>query len=241
MGKRILVQRMGRGTQTFRSPSHLRIAPVKYPSIAVNTLIKGIVVDILHDPGRSAPIALIKLENGEEFYNIAVEGLRVGQVIEIGQNASPNIGNILPLRSIPEGTKICNIELRPNDGGKLVRSGGSYAVITGKTSTHAIITLPSGKQKTILLDARATIGIVAGSGRIEKPLLKAGNAYYKWKVRARKWPRVRGVAMNAVDHPHGGGSHQSESKPTTVSRRAPPGRKVGHIAARRTGRKKGAH
>ncbi|MCC6045288.1 MAG: 50S ribosomal protein L2 [Ignisphaera sp.] len=241
MGKRILVQRMGRGTQTFRSPSHLRIAPVKYPSTAVNTLIKGIVVDILHDPGRSAPIALIKLENGEEFYNIAVEGLRVGQVIEIGQNASPSIGNILPLRSIPEGTKICNIELRPNDGGKLVRSGGSYAVITGKTSTHAIITLPSGKQKTILLDARATIGIVAGSGRIEKPLLKAGNAYYKWKVRARKWPRVRGVAMNAVDHPHGGGSHQSESKPTTVSRRAPPGRKVGHIAARRTGRKKGAH
>jgi large subunit ribosomal protein L2 len=241
MGKRILVQRMGRGTQTFRSPSHLRIAPVKYPSTAVNTLIKGIVVDILHDPGRSAPIALIKLENGEEFYNIAVEGLRVGQVIEIGQNASPSIGNILPLGSIPEGTKICNIELRPNDGGKLVRSGGSYAVITGKTSTHAIITLPSGKQKTILLDARATIGIVAGSGRIEKPLLKAGNAYYKWKVRARKWPRVRGVAMNAVDHPHGGGSHQSESKPTTVSRRAPPGRKVGHIAARRTGRKKGAH
>ncbi|MEM4052736.1 MAG: 50S ribosomal protein L2, partial [Ignisphaera sp.] len=82
---------------------------------------------------------------------------------------------------------------------------------------------------------------VAGGGRLEKPLLKAGNAYYKWRAKARKWPRVRGVAMNAVDHPHGGGSHQSESKPTTVSRRAPPGRKVGHIAARRTGRRKGAH
>jgi len=241
MGKRILVQRMGRGTSTFRSPRHLRIAPVKYPNIVIDNPLKGVVVDILHDPGRGSPIALIKLENGAEFYNVAVEGLKVGQVIEIGSNASASIGNILPLRSIPEGTKICNIELRPYDGGKLVRTGGSYAILTGKTSTHAIITLPSGKQKSVFLDARATIGVVAGGGRIEKPLLKAGNAYYKWKVKARKWPRVRGVAMNAVDHPHGGGSHQSESKPTTVSRRAPPGRKVGHIAARRTGRKKGAH
>jgi large subunit ribosomal protein L2 len=241
MGKRILVQRMGRGTSTFRSPRHLRIASVKYPSIAIDNLLKGVIVDILHDPGRGSPIALIKLENGAEFYNVAVEGLKVGQVIEIGSNASASVGNILPLRSIPEGTKICNIELRPYDGGKLVRTGGSYAILTGKTSTHAIITLPSGKQKSVFLDARATIGVVAGGGRIEKPLLKAGNAYYKWKVKARKWPRVRGVAMNAVDHPHGGGAHQSESKPTTVSRRTPPGRKVGHIAARRTGRKKGAH
>ncbi|MEM0026821.1 MAG: 50S ribosomal protein L2 [Ignisphaera sp.] len=241
MGKRILVQRMGRGTSTFRSPKHIKLAPVKYPHIPLTNTVKGIVVDILHEPGRSAPVALIKLENGEEFYNVAIEGLRVGQIIEIGPNASPSNGNILPLRNIPEGARICNIELRPFDGGKLVRSGGSYAILTGKTSTHAIITLPSGKQKSILLDARATIGVVAGGGRLEKPLLKAGNAYYKWKVKARKWPRVRGVAMNAVDHPHGGGSHQSESKPTTVSRRAPPGRKVGHIAAKRTGRKKGAH
>jgi len=241
MGKRILVQRFGRGTPTFRAPTHLRIAPVKYPAIPIETLVRGIVVDILHDPGRSAPIALIRLENGESFYNVAVEGLRVGQVIEIGAGASIALGNILPLRSITEGTKICNIELRPYDGGKLARAGGAYAILTGKTSTHAIVTLPSGKQKMIPLDARATIGVVAGGGRVEKPLLKAGNAYYKWKVRARKWPRVRGVAMNAVDHPHGGGSHQSESKPTTVSRRAPPGRKVGHIAARRTGRKKGTH
>jgi len=111
--------------------------------------------------------------------------------------------------------------------------------VIGKTSTHAIVVLPSGKQKMIPLDARATIGVVAGGGRLEKPLLKAGNAYHKWKVKAHKWPRTRGVAMNPVDHPHGGGSHQSESKPTTVSRNAPPGRKVGHIAAKRTGRRKG--
>lgn len=240
MGKRILVQRMGRGTQTFRSPKHLKLAPVRYPPPSSETL-RGIVVDIVHEPGRSAPIAIIKLEDGKTVHNVAVEGLRVGQIVEIGPSASPSIGNILPLRSIPEGTKICNIEVRPGDGGKLVRSGGGYATLIGKSLTHGVIVLPSGKQKQLLLDCRATIGVVAGGGRLEKPLLKAGNAYYKWKPKARKWPRVRGVAMNAVDHPHGGGSHQSESKPTAVSRNAPPGRKVGHIAARRSGRKKGAH
>lgn len=240
MGKRIRAQRIGRGSPTYLSPSHQRIAPVKYPPQSPNTF-KGIVVDITHEPGRGAPIAIIKLENGTETYNVAVEELRVGQIVEIGPAASPSLGNVLPLRSIPEGARICNIEARPGDGGKLVRSGGGYAVVIGKSSTHAIIVLPSGKQKQLLLDCRATIGIVAGGGRLEKPLLKAGNAYYKWKPKARKWPRVRGVAMNAVEHPHGGGSHQSESKPTTVSRNAPPGRKVGHIAAKRTGRKKGAH
>lgn len=240
MGKRIRIQRLGRGTSTYRSPGHLRIAPVRYPPISNETL-RGVVVEIIHEPGRSAPVALIELENGEEVYNVAVEGLIVGQMVEIGPGASISIGNILPLRSIPEGTKVCNIEVRPGDGGKLVRVGGGYAIVIGKSSTHATLVLPSGKQKQFLLDCRATIGMVAGGGRIEKPLLKAGNAYYKWRAKARKWPRVRGVAMNAVDHPHGGGSHQSESKPTTISRNAPPGRKVGHIAARRTGRKKGAH
>ncbi|MEM1646594.1 MAG: 50S ribosomal protein L2 [Ignisphaera sp.] len=239
MGKRIYAQRIGRGSPTFRSPGHQRIAPIKYPTPTADT-IRGIVVDILHEPGRSAPIAIIKLENGKEIYNVAVEGLRVGQIIEIGPNASPSLGNIVPLKNIPEGAKICNIEARPGDGGKLVRSGGSYAILIGKTSTYAIVVLPSGKQKQLLIDCRATIGVVAGGGRLEKPLLKAGNAYHKWKPKARKWPRVRGVAMNAVEHPHGGGSHQSESKPTTISRTMPPGRKVGHISAKRTGRKRGS-
>jgi len=214
------------------------VAPAHYPPASSET-IRGVVAELVHDPGRWVPLARIVLENGLEFYNVAVEGLKVGDVIEMGPDAKPVNGNILPLRSIPEGTRICNIEIRPNDGGKLVRASGTYATVIGKTSKHAIVVLPSGKQKMIPLDARATIGVVAGGGRLEKPLLKAGNAYHKWKVKARKWPRTRGVAMNPVDHPHGGGAHQSESKPTTVSRNAPPGRKVGHIAAKRTGRRKG--
>ncbi|MFP3268520.1 MAG: 50S ribosomal protein L2 [Desulfurococcales archaeon] len=239
MGKKILSQREGRGSPTFRSPTHLRVAPAKYPGLPPEKTLKGVITGLLHDPGRWTPLAEVKLEDGTIFYTPASEGTYVGQVIEIGPQAKVANGNILPLSSIPEGTQIFNIELRPGDGGKLVRVGGGYAQITGKSVETVTIVLPSGKSKELDARARATIGVAAGGGRIEKPLLKAGNAYYKWKAKTRPWPKVRGVAMNAVSHPFGGGSHQSESKPTTVSRRAPPGRKVGHIAARRTGRRKG--
>lgn len=237
MGKRILVQRMGRGSPTFRSPSHRRKGEAKYPALTSGTL-RGRVVELVHDPGRYMPLAVIRLEDGTEFKIPAAEGMYVGQVVEIGEAAKPVNGNILPLGSIPEGTQVYNVELRPGDGGKLARQPGAYAVVIGRTGGKTIIQLPSGKTKEVDNRCRATIGIPAGGGRIEKPLLKAGAAYYKWLRKARKWPRVRGVAMNAVSHPHGGGSHQSVSFPSTVARGAPPGRKVGHIAARRTGRRK---
>ncbi len=240
MGKRILVQRAGRGTPAFRNRGHLRVGPAHYPPIAgIKETLRGRVVDLLHDPGRWVPLARIVLENGEEFLTPAVEGMYVGQVIAIGPQAGIRNGNILPVGAIPEGTQIANIEVRPGDGGKLVRSSGAYAVIVGRSGNKTIIQLPSGKVKEVPNNARAIIGVVAGGGRPEKPLLKAGASYHKWKVKAHKWPRVRGVAMNAVSHPHGGGSHQSVSFPSTVSRTAPPGQKVGHIAARRTGRRKG--
>ena len=242
MGKRLLQQRAGKGSPTFRSPSHLRVAPAKYPADleipSEQGYVIGYVKEIVHDPGRWTPLAHIVLENGIEFYNIAVEGLSVGSKIFIGEKAPVALGSILPLKSIPEGTKISNIEILPRDGGKLARTAGSYAILIGKSEDKAIIQLPSGKTKEVSIEARATIGVPAGAGRIEKPLLKAGASYHKWKVKARKWPRVRGVAMNAVSHKFGGGSHQRPSHPTTVSRTAPPGRKVGHVAARRTGRRK---
>ncbi len=239
MGKRILPQRMGRGTPTFRNRGHLRVGPAKYPPYHPDVTLKGKVVDLLHDPGRWVPLAKIVLEDGTSFLTPAVEGMYVGQIIEIGPNASINNGNILPIGKIPEGTQISNIEKRPGDGGKFVRSSGTYALIVGRSGSKTHVQLPSGKIVEIPNDARATIGVIAGGGRTEKPLLKAGNAYHKWRVKARKWPKVRGVAMNAVSHPHGGGSHQHVGKPSTVARETPPGRKVGHIAARRTGRRKG--
>ncbi len=237
MGKRLIVQRRGHASPLYRSRGWLHIAPARYPPLIPATL-KGRVVEIRHDPGRWVPIAHIVLENGQDFWIPAAEGMYVGQVIEIGPDARPVNGNILPVGKIPEGTQIYNVEIRPGDGGKLARSSGAYAVILGRSGNKTIIQLPSGKAKEIPNDARATIGIAAGAGRPEKPLLKAGAAYYKWSAKPHVWPRVRGVAMNAVNHPHGGGSHQSPSFPTTVSRDAPPGRKVGHIAARSTGRKK---
>jgi len=239
MGKRILPQRMGRGSPTFRSPSHRRVGPARYPPLRLDQTLRGRVVDLIHDPGRWVPLAKIMLEDGTEFLIPAVEGMYVGQIIEIGPNAKISNGNILPIGKIPEGTQVSNIEKRPGDGGKFVRSSGTYALIVGRAGKRTHVQLPSGKIIEVPNDARATIGVIAGGGRTEKPLLKAGNAYHKWKVKAKKWPKVRGVAMNAVSHPHGGGSHQHVGKPSTVARETPPGRKVGHIAARRTGRRKG--
>ncbi|MEM2383567.1 MAG: 50S ribosomal protein L2 [Desulfurococcaceae archaeon] len=239
MGKRLLVQRAGRGTSVFKSPSHLRIGTAKYPQLDPAISLKGRVIELIHDPGRWVPLAKIVLENGVEFLAPAVEGMYVGQIVQLGPQASISNGNILPVGSIPEGTQVANVELRPGDGGRLVRSSGAYALVVGRAGGKTIIRLPSGRAKEVLNSCRAMIGVIAGGGRIEKPLLKAGASYYKWRVKARKWPRVRGVAMNAVSHPHGGGGHQSVSFPSTVSRNAPPGAKVGHIAARRAGRRKG--
>lgn len=237
MGKRLRQQRMGKGSPTFRSPGHIHVGPARYPPLS-NETYKGRVVELIHDPGRYVPLARVILETGQEFLMPAAEGMYVGQIIEIGSDAPPEPGNILPAGKVPEGTMVYNIEIVPGDGGKLARQAGSYALIVGKGGGKVRVRLPSGKEKDIPETARVTIGIPAGAGRIEKPLMKAGLAYHKWKVKARKWPRVRGVAMNAASHPFGGGSHQHKGRPSTVARETPPGRKVGHIAARRTGRRK---
>lgn len=124
----------------------------------------------------------------------------------------------------------------------MARTSGVSATIVGHSEdgSRTIIKLPSGMRKAISGDCRAMIGIIAGGGRTEKPLLKAGRAHWKNKIRRSVWPRVRGVAMNPVEHPHGGGNHQHIGKPSTISRYAPSGQKIGLIAARRTGRLKGA-
>jgi large subunit ribosomal protein L2 len=237
MGKRIIVQRRGKGSPTWRTPDHIHVAPAKYPSLDPDKTYRGVVVDLVHDPGRWVPLAEIELETGQVFYVPSVEGMYVGQTIYIGPNASVANGNILPLGAIPEGTQVANIEKNPGDGGRYARSSGAYAIILGKAGDKVKIQLPSGKVLEVSSRARATIGVIAGGGRLEKPLLKAGASYYKWKAKSYWWPRVRGLAMNPVTHPHGGGRHVG--RPTTVARTTPPGRKVGHIAARRTGRRKG--
>jgi len=145
------------------------------------------------------------------------------------------------LGGLPEGTVVSNCEERPGDRGRLARASGDYAtIISHNPDTNTTrLRLPSGSKKIVQSDSRATIGIVAGGGRVDKPVLKAGNNYYKFRVKRNCWPKVRGVAMNPVEHPHGGGNHQHVGHATTVARDSPPGKKVGLIAARRTGRVRG--
>jgi large subunit ribosomal protein L2 len=239
MGRRVLVQRKGRGTTQWRSPSHKKIAPARHPKWAPERTYTGKVTNLYHEAGRGAPLAEVRYEDESKIhYMIAPEGIMIGQVVECGEDATLQNGNTLMLQHIPEGTPVYNIEGSPGDGGKYVRSSGLTATIVSIDPTKAMIRLPSGRQKSFSPKCRATIGIVAGGGRTEKPFLKAGAVWHHTRGKARKWPIVRGAAMNAVSHPHGGGSHQSPGRPTTVSRHAPPGRKVGNIAARRTGRKK---
>lgn len=241
MGKRLIVQRRGRGGSVFRFPGWKRIGRVIYrPYLEeefLNKVIEGKVIDLIHDPGRGAPVALIKFKDGQKMLLIAPESIAIGQKILYGANAPPNLGNIVAIGNVPEGTRVCNIEIRPGDGGKLARSSGAYAIVLSHTEKKTLIQLPSKKVKEVDKRARVTIGIVAGGGRIEKPLLKAGKAYHISRSKAWKYPTVRGKAMGAYAHPAGGGSHPKGLTP--ASRTAPPGQKVGHIAPRRTGRRKG--
>ncbi|ADD03805.1 50S ribosomal protein L2 [Natrialba magadii ATCC 43099] len=236
MGRRILGQRRGRGTPTFRAPSHRYKAKLDHKKEEDDDVIRGTVVDIEHDPARSAPVAAVEFEDGDQRLVLAPEGISVGEELQVGVSAEIKAGNTLPLAEIPEGVPVCNVEANPGDGGKFARSSGVNADLITHDRNAAVIQLPSGEVKRLDPQCRATIGVVAGGGRTEKPMVKAGNKYHKMKARGTKWPRVRGVAMNAVDHPFGGGGRQHPGKPKSVSRNAPPGRKVGDISSRRTGR-----
>merc|ERR1712194_6399 len=130
---------------------------------------------------------------------------------------------------MPEGTLICNIEQKVGDRGSLARASGGFGLIVAHNPEAGIsrIKLPSGAKKIVPSACRAMVGQIAGGGRTEKPMLKAGVAYHKYKVKRNCWPKVRGVAMNPVEHPHGGGNHQHIGHASTVRRDAPPGKKVG--------------
>ncbi len=244
MGKKILVQRRGRGSPTFRAASHKRHGDARFfPFFAEEQrkdVIKYKVVDLIHEPGRGTPLAkIVHLESGKTTWLPAVEGMHVGQIIEEGPNASLHPGNILPLAKIPEGMPICNIERIPGSGGDFARASGARATISSRQGDRIFIKLPSRKTHVLPDKCRAMIGIIAAGGRTELPFLKAGKKYHLMHAKGHKYPKSRGVAMNPVSHPYGGGAHQHPGKPTTTSRHAPPGRKVGLIAARRTGRRRG--
>jgi large subunit ribosomal protein L2 len=166
--------------------------------------IPAVVESIQYDPNRTARIALLVYPDGEKRYMLAPNGLKVGQKIESGSGVAPEIGNSLPLAEIPLGTLIHNIELQPAQGGVMARSAGAYAQLTSREGKYAIVKLPSGESRMVLVTCRATVGIVSNT---EHNLEKSGKAgRTRWLGRR---PRVRGVAMNPVDHPMGGGEGRS--------------------------------
>ncbi len=236
MGKRLIQQARGKGGPPYAAPSHRFVSDCRY--MGLDEFKKGgimQVVDLISDPVRSAPLMKLINEDFQEVYMIAPSGIRVGDIIEFGESAPLGPGNILPVGRITEGTPIYNIELVPGDGGKLVRSSGSAAYVLSQDQERrkTVIKLPSKRKVDVEFGCRATIGTIAGSGRPDKPFVKAGARYKDQKSRGKLYPRTSATAMNAIDHPFGGRTNIGRS--SSSKKNAPPGAKVGKIAPRRTG------
>lgn len=240
MPKRLKQQKRGKGKPKYKSPSHRFVGKVSYRTYdekeKANYVI-GKIIDLVDCRGRTAPLILVEYGTKERVYLTAPEGVAVGDEVSSGISAKLETGNILPLEKIPEGTQICNIELIPGDGGKLVRGAGTSAKVISHEDGKTVIRLPSKSIKKLLSNSRAMIGRIAAAGIHEKPFIKAGKRYHTMKVRCKIWPIVKGVAMAPVSHPFGGGA-RSDHRQKAVSRNAPPGRKVGSIAPSRFGRKR---
>lgn len=232
MGKRIIQQARGHGSLTYRVRKKAYRYRIEYPTINIQG--KGKVVELLNSPAHSAPLVKVLVDK-TTFYNPACKNIIEGQEIEIGKAA--NEGDIARLKDIAIGTQIFNIEARPGDGGRFVRTSGLSAVVSKKTAGNVAILLPSKKEVWLDENCRATTGIIAGSGRKEKPIVKAGKKHYMMKARNKLWPRTSAVKMNAIDHPFGSGRGK-RIKSKIAKRNAPPGRKVGLLRPRRTGRRK---
>ncbi len=228
MGKRIISQARGHGSLSYRVRKQAYKFKIKYPMASGEAEI----IDLIHSAGHSAP--LLKLRVGQEiFYNSAFNGAVVGNSIVIGNE--PKVGNILMLKDIPPGTHIYNLEANPGDGGKMIRAAGSRAMVFKKHDHNKIAVLMPNKKELLLSgDCRASIGVIAGEGKILKPFVTAGKKFYKMKARNKLWPRTSAVKMNAVDHPFGSGRGK-RIKSKIAKRNAPPGTRVGHIRPRRTG------
>ncbi|MFH0956273.1 MAG: 50S ribosomal protein L2 [Candidatus Aenigmatarchaeota archaeon] len=222
MGKRIISQRRGRGTPTYRVRERNYRVKLQFGSCA------GRVKEIFQDRGRMVPVALIEYDDGKKGHVPAREGLSVNDRID---------GMVVPLSEIPEARPIFAIECVPNSGPVFCRSGGSFASIVSKDDKACIVVFPSRKTRAFNPLCRAIVGVPAGGGRGEKPWVRAGSKWRAMHRKGRLYPITSANCMNAVDHPFGG-SYSGVNGPKTVSRNAPPGRKVGSIAARRTGRKR---
>ena len=231
MGKRIIQQRRGRGTSTYRVRKKAFKFKIGYPRKLEG---EGQVIKLFNSAAHSSPLAKIKYNEGT-FYIPAFRGMFEGQKINFSGEVKE--GNIMMLKDIPIKTKIYNIESRPRDGGKFIRTGGSYAEVSKTIGEKTFVLMPSKKERAFKPDCRATIGKIAGEGRLDKPIMKAGKNYHIKKSKSKLWPRTSAVKMNAIDHPFGSGRGK-RIKSKIAKRNAPAGRKVGLLRPRRTGKRK---
>lgn len=232
MGKRIIQQARGHGSSTYRVKRKAFKHKLKYPPKLEG---QGVVTKLLNSSGHSAPIAKIAYEK-EFFYIPAFNKMIEGQNISFDSEEVKD-GNILKLKNIPVKAHVYNIESKPRDGGVFIKTGGSSGIVGKTIDKDIFVLMPSKKEKKFNQNCRAIIGIIAGAGRLDKPVVKAGKKHHIKKSKGKLWPRTSAVKMNAVDHPFGSGRAKNP-KSKIAKRNAPPGRKVGLLRPRRTGRKK---
>jgi len=227
MGKRLITQRRGSGTSRYRSPSHRHIQKIKHPVQG------GKIIKLIHAPGRKSPVAV--LDSNE--YIICPLGVDIGTKIEICRSSvslpEKKAGNVFYLKDLKIGDKIYNIESSSSDGGKFARGAGASAVVAKEGEKKVLIKFPSGTIKYFDGNCRAAIGKVAASGISELYVCRAGRKRHYLRSRAKMPMKVSGIAMNPVDHPHGGGNHPHVGRRSSVGRNTSPGAKVGNLAPQR--------
>lgn len=232
MGKRIIQQARGHGSGTYRvRPSAFRYR-LSYPR---NITGEGTVIRLLNSPGHTAPLAKV-ISNQGSFYIPASKEMFEGQKINFDSGEAGN-GSIMKLKNVPLKTNIYCIESKPGDGGIFIKTAGSSGVINKVIGNMVFVLMPSKKEREFNENCRAIVGIIAGEGRLEKPIVKAGKKHFMKKSKGKLWPRTSAVKMNAIDHPFGSGRGKNP-KSKIAKRNAPAGRRVGLIRPRRTGRRK---
>ena len=230
MGKTIIQQARGHGSFSYRVRRNAFRFKLQYPRKLEG---EGKVLKLFHSAGHSAPLAKVKVDK-EIFYIPAFKGMIEGQKIFFNEVKD---GNILKLKDIPVKTMIYDIESRPGDGGMFIKTAGSSAVVSRIIGDKIFVLMPSKKEKQFNPNCRAIVGEIAGAGRLDKPLVKAGKNFYIKKARNKLWPRTSALKFNAIDHPFGSGRGK-RIKSKIAKRNAPAGAKVGLIRPSRTGRKK---
>ncbi len=235
MGKKLRMQRRGKNSNAYtKLPGTYDISTSYSPDR--QSKLTGEVIGLINHTGHTAPLMHILYEDMSDGYLIAPEGIKIGDKIYIN-STKYSLGSVMRIGDIAEGTPVYNIESIVGDGGKLTKAAGASASILAHSDTNSIVQLRSKQKVTIENDHRAQLGVVAGGGMNEAPIMKAGKNHYIKHALNRYWPRLRGVKMQPSEHPFGGKQHH-KGKSSMTSRNAPPGRKVGHIAASRVGRKK---